>query len=94
MENKNSQHSCMGCGSCGRFQDSSSAISGFRLVLSAFVVFVIPVVLAIIGGSVGERYFSGEWSVVATAFAGGIGGVMVAVIIVKLMRVEDKSEDE
>ena len=85
---------CGGCRGCtGPSQVPAGGLEGFRLVACAFVVFVAPLVLAVVGAGIGLRYGGSlVWSVLA-ALSAWILGVAVARLVTRALKPQGPSED-
>ncbi len=82
-----SEHHCTLCGSCGLKPKDGVTISGFRLILSAFVVFIMPLFFAVISANIVHIYYNkNNFPVTILAVVAGIIlGILLAKLIVKLI---------
>ena len=80
------EHECHACNNCGKHLPTGRGLVGFRLVFSAFMVFVLPLILAVIGGMWVQIHEKSVILTILAAFVSWAVGVIFARLVTRRIK--------
>ncbi len=90
-----SSHNCSVCNGCNVHRHSRNTLQGFRLMLCAFIVFVMPLIFGVISGNIVYIYYDkpGFVIVVSCVITGILTGILLAKLTIRLI-INDSGKDK